>query len=496
MWYANQLAHTLFRLETALKSFFQLREMKVPDTEEELRWSLNRFLAAAAKKHHPARIVIIIDGINLLKGDGEPDGALHWLPTEMPPCVRFLVSTVEFERQTHPRRGVLDSADLPQHRTFVELSRRQCALLRIEPLSVPTRHSVIHSFISLSSSNNNVIELTESQQFKIATAPATSQPMYLRSLLQALRATSSLTTLPLDQLLDIFLSCSTAHELIERQLNICCENISGTGDSGTGNADVLGKIFGMVYITRNGLTENEIWGIVKTVSKYQPDDIMAAKLFSILEAFTMVVNNMHSFSHEVYREVVYRNYICSQDAVIRWHYLMAKYFGQLPPCDRKLEALPYHLEMAGSWSKVKNCLTDIEMFQLWWTPKFKSDFIKFWASLTRQRYSADSRNDNMTRSMGGSRCKTDNGHITGHSNGHINGSGSNYSSSNGMDGEPLIASRPTYDIVEEYVKSLDEYRSLKNPSDEAISDIILGMVWCGMNWCDVIQYEVMWCDAM
>jgi hypothetical protein len=33
---------------------------------------------------------------------------------------------------------------------------------------------------------------------------------------------------------------------------------------------------------------------------------------------------------------------------------MAKYFGQLPPCDRKLEVLPYHLEMAGSWSKVSN----------------------------------------------------------------------------------------------------------------------------------------------
>ena len=428
--------------------------MKVPDTEEELRWSLNRFLAAAAKKHHPARIVIIIDGINQLKADGVPDGALHWLPTEMPPCVRFLVSTVEFERQAHPRRGSSDSTDLPQHRTFVELSRRQCALLRIEPLSVPTRHSVINAFISLSSSNNNVIELTESQQFKIATAPATSQPMYLRSLLQALRATSSLTTTPLDQLLDIFLSCTTAHELIERQLNICCEKISGSGDSGTGNADVLGKIFGMVYITRNGLTEAEIWGIVKTVSKYHPDDVMAAKLFSILEAFTMVVNNMHSFSHEVYREVVYRNYICSQDAVIRWHYLMAKYFGQLPPCDRKLEALPYHLEMAGSWSKVKNCLTDIEMFQLWWTPKFKSDFIKFWASLTRQRFSAEKRDENTIRSLGGSKR----------------------SGENGADGEPLRASRPTYDIVEEYVKSLDEYRSLKNPSDEAISDIILGTI--------------------
>ena len=159
----------------------------MPDTEEELRWSLNRFLAAAAKKHFPARIVIIIDGINQLKAEGVPDGALHWLPTEMPPCVRFLVSTVEFEKQSHSRGGTVDTTDIPQHRTFVELARRQCALLRIEPLSVPTRHSVIHSFVALSSSSNNVIELSESQQFRIVTAPATSQPMYLRSLLQALR---------------------------------------------------------------------------------------------------------------------------------------------------------------------------------------------------------------------------------------------------------------------------------------------------------------------
>ena len=60
----------------------------------------------------------------------------------------------------------------------------QCPLLRIEPLSVPTRHSVIQSFVSLSAEGKDVLELNDSQQFKIVTAPATSQPMYLRSLLQ------------------------------------------------------------------------------------------------------------------------------------------------------------------------------------------------------------------------------------------------------------------------------------------------------------------------
>eukprot|EP01035_Chromulina_nebulosa_P020413 gene20413-26491_t len=81
-----QLAHTLFRLETALKDVFNLREMTVPDNEEDLRWSFNRFLAAAAKKRSPARILIIIDGVHRLKHQSGPDGALHWLPTELPPC--------------------------------------------------------------------------------------------------------------------------------------------------------------------------------------------------------------------------------------------------------------------------------------------------------------------------------------------------------------------------------------------------------------------------
>ena len=76
----------------------QLREMEVPSSEERLRWSLNRFLAAAAKKQFPARIVIVIDAVNRLLGEASAADTLHWLPTELPPCVRFIVSTLELEK--------------------------------------------------------------------------------------------------------------------------------------------------------------------------------------------------------------------------------------------------------------------------------------------------------------------------------------------------------------------------------------------------------------
>lgn len=443
--------------------------MKVPDTEVELRWSLNRFLEAASKKHFPARIVIIIDGIHRLKAEGTPDGTLYWLPTELPPCVRFIVSTVEFERNPRGKR------ENPQHLTYVELCRRQCPILKIEPLGVATRHSVINAFCSL---HPDDVDISEAQQFKIVTAQSSAQPMYLRTLLQALRLATTLTKVNSDELLDQFLACNTAHELIDRNLNVCCQSedtFDGTFDESlfglSGNVDnvlpdLLGKMMTVVYVSRSGLTEAEIWGLIKMVTQTEPSEEQTRKLMCILKDYTMVVNDMYSFSHEIYREVVFAKYITSRSSLIKWHNILARFFGQLPPCDRKLVALPYHLEKAGSWSKVKNCLTDIEMFQLWWTPKFKNDFIKFWSSLT-QRISivGDDIKDENT--------KVNSSNATNISNG-ANLTLIGNSSNNSQEADSaVLRNRPSYDVVDEYVKSLDEYRTLKHPSDETVAGIIL-----------------------
>ena len=42
-----------------------------------------------------------------------------------------------------------------------------------------------------------------------------------------------------------------------------------------------------------------------------------------------------------------------------------------------------------------------------------------------------------------------------------------------MDSNEVTKTTPTYDIVQEYVKSLDEYRNAKHPSDEDVAGIIL-----------------------
>lgn len=448
--------------------------MTVPDTEEDLRWSLNRFLAAAAKKYSPARIIIIIDGVHRLKNETGPDGALHWLPTELPACVRFIVSTVEYDRS----KGV----DSLHHRTFIELMRRNCPLLYMEPLSTSIRHSIIDAFMD---QNLHVFDLTDNQQFKIASASATSQPMYLRSLLQSLRLSRTLTHYTVDNLLEMFLTCDTAHDLINRNLDICCSAIFSDTSTSDPNAskmfEIQGKILSMVYVSRNGLLIDEIKGLLNlittgNVNNISPtaanielpfDDLIFRKLLLVLQDFTMVVNDMYSFTHEIYREVVYDKYIGSKDLLIRWHNLLAKYFGHFPSSDRKIVVLPYHLEQAGSWTRVKNCLTEIEMFRLWWKPKYKSDLIKFWASLTRNPSNSNANGNTNT-------LASNNALIT------KNKRGNNISSlimSDNINNDNVTNDhankRPTYDIVDEYVKSLDEYRAAKNPSDEVVSDIVL-----------------------
>ena len=56
---------------------------------------------------------------------------------------------------------------------------------------------------------------------------------------------------------------------------------------------------------------------------------------------------------------------------------------------------------------------------------------------------------------------------------HDRTGGSNKASSTANDANEPSKTTPTYDIVQEYVKSLDEYRNAKHPSDEDVAGIIL-----------------------
>jgi hypothetical protein len=442
----RELVTMLVQLETKLKEHFQLREMNVPDTEERASWALNRFLTAAAKKHEIPRITIVIDGVNLLSSSRAPAGSMHWLPTtaNLPNSVRFIVSTLQ--KESAPMAGadaMVDEEDMPNTKTFTELQRRGYPAIVMEPLSVHVRTNIVRNFATICQLTDKNFEVSESNQFRIVTAYASVSPLYLRCFLCMLRLYNSLSGEPIDALVDLFLTGETARSVVDKALTLCYraiwEHVGGkeTGsDEEVANAraksEVLMSVLSMIYASRDGLELFEVWDLVRMTANIDIDDGLRKIVTVIIKALTVCINGKYSFSHGVYMDVVFKKYIASKASLNHWHQTMGDYFTRLPVCERKLICLPYHLEEAGASQRVKSCLTDIEMFQLWWTPPFKKDFIKFWLYL-----------------------------LTGESD------------TQDLPMDAIQPKPPVYDVVDEYVKSLDDYRRKAHPKDEQLTEIVL-----------------------
>mmetsp|Transcript_16202 Transcript_16202/g.33242 ORF Transcript_16202/g.33242 Transcript_16202/m.33242 type:complete len:1251 (+) Transcript_16202:31-3783(+) len=442
---SRQLRHVLFRLATSLKKHFNLRD-DPPKTEERLRWSLNRFLAAASKKHFPARIVIIIDGVDLVQGENAQQGQLHWLPTDIPPCVRFILSTVEFDKGLSPNQKAGSVRHL--HRTYNELKRRRCPILKLDPLIIEVRNQIINAFTSKFQQS---FELNETQAFKIVTSRPAYKPLFLRTVLYALQLGVEMSTASIDEQLEHYLTAESEEMLISQILDQCSSYIEGASLVPKKNS-ILGATLSVLYVSRDGLTDEEIWGSIQVMLGFELNGEQKDCVRRILKDFCMTVEGKRMFTHSAVENVVYEKYITTPENNIKLHQMMGRYFGKKDKSAsekglglRKLNCLVWHLEVSGSWNKLKNTLVNIENFFTWWDKEHnRTEFISLWASLTNYAQ----RGREPVKSL-----------VTG----QFNEKRMRYNQ----------VPRPYCDIVEEYTKSIDVYRSHHRGEDEKVNQAIL-----------------------
>ena len=426
---SKQLGQMVRRLEAALKDSFQLRDMEVPRGESAAIWALSRFLEAAAKKQGPARITIVIDGVDALRSNENPEGALHWLPRTLPGGVRVIVSTVR------------TTAAGQTHRSYAELLRRRCPTVEMAPLGIEARTAIIDAFCA---SVDGAVAFTDDQKLRLAGAEQSSQPLFLRTALYALHLAAGMATTPFDEFLDRCLAQESSDALIAMVLNACCAHVEGNAGRKAGEDSVFGRVLAAIYVSRDGLSDDEIWGVAERFLGRELPASQRDKVPGILRGMTMVVGGLRSFSHEAFRRVVFRTFIGDAARLVQMHQAMARFFDQLPPCGRKVEALPYHLEVAGSWTRLRDALTDIPMFKLWWTPEHRDEFICLWASLSCLRPEKK-----LHRKL-----------VTGEFEDNM------------LHRQPR---RPFFDPVEEYVRSVNAFRASQRPGDEELARTILAV---------------------
>ena len=204
---------------------------------------------------------------------------------------------------------------------------------------------------------------------------------------------------------------------------------------------LLGRVLSLLYVSHHGLTENELLGCVALAARenmavvtsqnskqstssaptpvedgtkwhesfHQQFEQHRETLRLILDDICMVVRAVDVadsttaggdlstadpdkvrviMEHESVRRVVWTQYLGgSALEKDRNHTILAKYFETLVPVSqRRIEELPWHYEQLQEYGKLRDTVTDVDMFRLWWGDSkmefYRPELIRVWSVLT------------------------------------------------------------------------------------------------------------------
>ena len=202
-------------------------EDAIPTDPRKLIEVFPQWLARAAAK---ARFILVLDGLNQLEDRAHaPD--LAWLPQHIPPAVRLIVSTL-------PGRS-LDA-----------LQKRNWPSLDIEPLDTKEgdtgeRRILINDYLAQFGKS-----LDYSQIKRITDARQTTNPLYLKTLLDELRVFGSRKKL--NERMEYYLQANTIDDLIDKML----ERLEQ--DYERDQPGLTRKAMSLIWASRHGLSETEL----------------------------------------------------------------------------------------------------------------------------------------------------------------------------------------------------------------------------------------------
>ena len=305
-----------------------------PDDEHDsaaLRREFARLLAAAAATR---RVVLVIDALNQLD---ERDAAqeLPWLPSTLPAGVRLIVSTLPGTAQEAlDRRGWLEAS------------------LAVEGLEPPERRVLIDRYLGQFTKR-----LPGDLADRIAEAPAASNPLYLRGVLDELRVWGEHESLA--RRLDELLVAETPGELFALILE------RYEADYEDRRPRLVRDAMALIWAARSGLAEQELLDVLGAEGEPLPQAIWAPLRFAAGE---MLVERggLFGFSHEFVRAAVSDRYLPEPDDARRVHRSLARYLIGTGVGERSLAEGPWQLAESGDWDELADLLVDPAWFSALW----------------------------------------------------------------------------------------------------------------------------------
>ena len=246
---------------------------ELPTAPDELAVTFDSFLTTTATQEP---ILLIIDALNQLEGDGSSD--LHWLPVTFPASVRVVVSTT-------PGPCV------------VALQRRGWTLARLDPPDLALRRRMVSDHLS-----HYGKELEEPELNAIASAPQAANPLFLRVLLDELRITARFQNL--QQLLTRYLRATDLPDLFDRMLQ------RWERDYDPKKTGRVADSLTLLAVSHRGLSEHEILELLGDRERNRP--LPQARWTPFYQAgnnYLIDRSGFFWFFHDHLRQAVERRYL-------------------------------------------------------------------------------------------------------------------------------------------------------------------------------------------
>ena len=283
----------------------------LPDTPQQIEEQFPSWLARV----RAARLVLVLDALDQLPDDA---ARLAWLPPHLPPQVRLIVSTLAGP-------------------TLEVLQRHGWPALAVQPLGMEAREELIGRYLS-----EYRKALSDEQLQRVSAAPQCANPLFLRTLLEEMRVFGSFEEL--DARLEYYLAARDPAELFGRLL----ERMEG--DYG---ADQLRDLATLIWAARWGLAESELLEITGLIRLHLSTVLVA------LEYHLLRRGGLLTFSHEHLRRAVETRYLAQPAQRTAAHLRLADYFEPQPATWRRATELPWQLERAAAWERLRDCLANL-----------------------------------------------------------------------------------------------------------------------------------------
>ena len=228
------VAALIFRVCGELKRRFGL-EGSVSRDPAELKAQFPDWLAKAAGR---GRILLLLDGVDLLEEDGQAFN-LDWIPADLPSAVRLVLSI----NRAEGREAV---------------AARKWPTLTVELLSVEERRALAERYLGLYNKR-----LSPSHLAALAAAPACADPVYLKAVADELRQFGFH-----EELNEYLVHCLAAKDLKHLYAQVLERLEKDYGDILVGAAQkpLVQYVFSFLCLTRAGLAEDELRLMLRSLS--------------------------------------------------------------------------------------------------------------------------------------------------------------------------------------------------------------------------------------